>query len=528
MLIFPWAFSCKFEKNNYYLFNYSPIVIMQQEHIFISAETGLDETRRNNLHLTVGLLSFATMVFHFTAVYFFTLQLESLALVGIFLGLGNFFAFLFDVPIGILQYYFKSKTLFLFWVISQIIAMLIFANFIFEATNYIAETITAKAGIFESVLSFFLNDIVNLILLLVAALCYGFTKEINDITTISYVMNQATPDQYKTIISKNNLYFWIGSFLWLLLAGGIMNFSPKFIIFQVVFLILLVFFITSYYFDNKWATPSLKDIEQFKVYLSKNRLKKMSENVKYSMNIVELKKFVAKGSYIFLKPMKMSENRLDMETLMQKTQENLKDIFQTLLYASEKYLIVFWSCVMVLTFGFWDTFASTFLIDFLNQLKPGWSYILLGIIAIPAFWLQDFFGKIADKSGIFMISCVGLSLSAGSLLGISFLGSEGNIFLVVGCALMNSVGYAICMSISVATFLESYNKAYAERKQLKEIDANASAAPMKILQNLANVVGLFLGGMIVSFFGYQGFFFGFGMLILWFLVWSLFKTSVIQ
>jgi uncharacterized protein YunC (DUF1805 family) len=59
-------------------------------------------------------------------------------------------------------------------------------------------------------------------------------------------------------------------------------------------------------------------------------------------------------------------------------------------------------------------------------------------------------------------------------------------------ALVNSVGYSICMSLSVATFLESYNTTYAEKKGLKQIDANASAAPMKILQNFANVIGLFL------------------------------------
>jgi len=40
------------------------------------------------------------------------------------------------------------------------------------------------------------------------------------------------------------------------------------------------------------------------------------------------------------------------------------------------------------------------------------------------------------------------------------------------------------MSIAVATFLEAYNIAYAKSRNLKEIDANASAAPMKILQNL--------------------------------------------
>ena len=68
-----------------------------------------------------------------------------------------------------------------------------------------------------------------------------------------------------------------------------------------------------------------------------------------------------------------------------------------------------------------------------------------------------------------------------------------NMVVVLILALINSVGYSICMSLSVATFLESYNITHAERKKLKQIDANASAAPMKILQNLANVVGLTLG-----------------------------------
>jgi hypothetical protein len=36
-------------------------------------------------------------------------------------------------------------------------------------------------------------------------------------------------------------------------------------------------------------------------------------------------------------------------------------------------------------------------------------------------------------------------------------------------------------------FLEEYNITYAQYNNLKEIDANAAAAPVKILQNLANV-----------------------------------------
>lgn len=74
----------------------------------------------------------------------------------------------------------------------------------------------------------------------------------------------------------------------------------------------------------------------------------------------------------------------------------------------------------------------------------------------------------------------------------SFFTGNLNFYVVMTLALINSVGYSICMSLSVATFLETYNQSYAERKNLKQVDANASAAPMKILQNLANVVGLFL------------------------------------
>lgn len=79
-----------------------------------------------------------------------------------------------------------------------------------------------------------------------------------------------------------------------------------------------------------------------------------------------------------------------------------------------------------------------------------------------------------------------------------FTGNPLNVYIVLILSLINSVGYAICMGLSAATFLESYNTSYAEVNNLKQIDANASAAPMKILQNFANVVGLFLGGLILS------------------------------
>ena len=221
--------------------------------------------------------------------------------------------------------------------------------------------------------------------MLIAALCYGFTKEVNDITTISYVLSNATPNQYKGIIAKNNLFFGIGSFLGLLLAGFILTTSPKFIIVNIIFIIVSIFIITYYFFDNSEKTLDIRDVKKFKVYFSKGTIEKAKENVTEVVSNIDLKKVLFGKKYIFLKPITISPDMITPEEMVTKTKTSLIDIYQTLKFASNRHLIVFWAFSMVLTFGFWDTFASTFLIEFLNQLKPGWSYILLGIIAIPAF-----------------------------------------------------------------------------------------------------------------------------------------------
>lgn len=80
------------------------------------------------------------------------------------------------------------------------------------------------------------------------------------------------------------------------------------------------------------------------------------------------------------------------------------------------HISLFWTITLVLTFGFWDTFASSFLLDFLDQIKPGWSYILLAMIGVPGIVLQETASKIGNKIGIKTIGIIGLGLSAGSLI----------------------------------------------------------------------------------------------------------------
>ena len=96
------------------------------------------------------------------------------------------------------------------------------------------------------------------------------------------------------------------------------------------------------------------------------------------------------------------------------------------------------------------------------------------------------------------------------------------------CAVFKSIGYACGMALGQNQFLDAYNKIYAEKLGLKEIDSNAAAGPMKILQNGANVIGLMLGGFLLQIFGYSGFFIIFGMIILYSGYWSYRERGNIQ
>lgn len=464
------------------------------------------------------------MLFHFTVVFFFTLKLESVVLVWIFLWIWNFFAFLLDIPIWIIQNYFKSKTLYLIASISQIVAMLIFADFIFNYSNFIASATEEIWYIWE-----FLSNWLNIVLLVIASICYWLTKELQDVTSISYILNNSSPNQYASIFSKNNLAMWIWSLFWLLLSWVILTFNPKLIIFCVILIIFMIIYLTSRFFDNSVETIELKDITKFKVLFDKDNYKdfwekvgdiwdNIKEKVVSTVSKIELKDIIDKTKYLFIKPAE-KKSGLSIWILITETKKAFITTYNVLT-KSNWILIVYWSIVVLLTFWFRDTFASTFLINYLDELKKWWSYILLWLIAVPAYWLQWFFWKMADKFWSLKVSMVWLILSWTSLFFMWVLSWTKDVTLLMSLALLNAVWYASCMSLSQALFLESYNKTYANYNNLKEIDANASAAPMKILQNLANVFWLLFWWLILGILNYMWFFIVFWLFMIWLLFWT--------
>ena len=467
-------------------------------------------------------------------IFFFTFQLKSIVMVGVFLWLANFLAFLLDIPLGIIQKYFSSKKLFLIATISQLIAVGIFLNFIY---NVLWLSIWGSVGVLtnaiwvdtlKEITDWFFWSAFNWVLILIATLCYGLTKELNDVTTFSYVLTNANPSEYGKILSRNNILSGIWGMSGLLLSWLLLGISPTFAVFALGTIIAWLSFFTLRFFDNSHESIEIKDIKNFTISVKKLNAENIKERIVESISTAEMTNLLWKvKNYIFIKP-SVKESVIPWKEIFSKTKSEFLIIVK-ILSRKPVYINIYWTLSMILTFWFWDTFAASFLVEFLNTLKPGWSYALLGLIAIPAFWLQEVWWNIANKMGTLVVWSIGLVLSGVSLVWMGiFAGENMNIYIILTCALINSVWYAAGMSLGQSKFLEEYNLVYAKTLALTEIDGNASAAPMKILQNAANVVGLVFWWLLLSLFGYRWFFILFGILILALLAWSIMKNDEID
>ncbi len=496
--------------------------------VIITANRNLSGVRLKNFYITNAFQGFVWMIFHFSMVFFFTFQLNSVFLVGIFLGIANFIAFLLDIPIGILQKYISTKKFFMIWAISQLVATAIFLNFIhsiFSNVGAVSDMVVPEW--FQSIFWWFFKDGINWVLILVASFCYGLTKEINDISTYGYILSNAWPSEYSIILARNNITYWMWSLTGLLVSWVILNFAPTIAIILLAVIIVAFLLFTSRFFDNAKESIEVADITSFTIAVKRLNKENMLEYISEKINIQDLSKIVDNAKYIFLKPRTPEVSTFDKKVFIEECRKNMHTIWKILGHMPI-YIVIYWTMTLVLIFGFWDTFASTFLIDFLDNIKHGWGYLLLACIAIPALWLQEVCAKLAQKIWVKTVAFIGLWLSGFSLIGMGIYASDPSPLVILGFAMINSIGYACGMSLGQNGFLENYNKIYASSSGLTEIDANAAAWPMKILQNIANVIWLVLGWIILWIFDYTWFFLLFWTIILCALGWSILKRNEID
>lgn len=98
--------------------------------------------------------------------------------------------------------------MFIIAAVSQLVATGIFLSFIFHFFSVLHDAsgiITPDS--FKGATDWFFNNAINWVGVIVASVCYGLTKEINDVSTYGYVLSHADPSEYGTILARNNITF---------------------------------------------------------------------------------------------------------------------------------------------------------------------------------------------------------------------------------------------------------------------------------------------------------------------------------
>ncbi len=260
-------------------------------------------------------------------------------------------------------------------------------------------------------------------------------------STFGYILSHANPSEYGTILARNNVISGIGFLLGLILSGVILSFAPAFAVVVLGIIIIAFLLFTIKFFDNSMDSVSITDITHFRVSVQKWNAENVREYITETVKKVDIEKIVNGAKYIMLKPKQTTENvKIPWKDIYVSSKREFAIIWEIFTH-KPWHISLFWTITLVLTFGFWDTFASSFLLDFLNDVKPGWSYILLALIGVPGIVLQETASKIAMKIGIKTVGIIGLALSGGSLIlmGIAAMFSGVNPVIIVTLALVNSL-----------------------------------------------------------------------------------------
>ncbi len=222
----------------------------------VTPEVPEKEKLLKNFYNVVGVYGAIWLIFHLTSVFFFGFIVGSPLLVGIFLGIGNIWSMVIDVPLGTIQRHVPSKTM-----LGVANAMMIMAAIIFLYMIRSSSTVELKVtGTILDITKTFLTTGINMSMLLLVGIIYGTIKEIYDITTMSYLLNRCDPSEYDTAMSKNNVAMGVGSIAGVLISIAVLSLrtdSTQLILFVLIFLIICVWVFIQNYFDNTHETFNL-------------------------------------------------------------------------------------------------------------------------------------------------------------------------------------------------------------------------------------------------------------------------------
>ena len=507
---------------------------------FVSTDNN-DEFKNKNLFIVARMYGFTWILFHFTIIYFFWLILDSILLVGLFLWFWNLIAFLLDIPIWIIQKYYRPKNLLIFAWVLMLFVSLIFFKFIYFSWLWTLNPSFIETALDSEIMSnmvVFMDNSFNLFLVLLTAVLYWLIKETFDITFLSYVLGNSSISKYAENLSKYNISFWTWALIWMVISWIILWLTIKWAIFAVFIFILIFLFIIFKFFDKSESILDFSKLNDLNITSVNGWIDDSKKYILSNIKRIEVKDIINTNKAIFLAPLKI-KNDINISEIKELTIASFISVLNVLL-ETPRNIVILWSMVVLLFFSFWDTFVITFQIDFLNKIVilNSWSfiisetwgfitgYVLLWLLITPIFFAQQFFIDQSKFRWVFSVMSFWILLSAISIFLFWF---SQNIIFLIFFWLLNSFWYAAVMPLAMATFSEKYNIEYAKKYKLKEIDFNSSAAPLKIIMNIANVLWLVVWGFIVAVLWFNWFFIFFWLcLFIFFIISMLNKEKILE
>lgn len=160
----------------------------------------------------------------------------------------------------------------------------------------------------------------------------------------------------------------------------------------------LYLFLLLRYFDRSDITLDPQTIKNVSVMIKSLDKEKAQSYISGVVSLENFSKVASSAKTLFLKPVgpETTHQKLSMKQLIQDTKVELRRVKMTLL-SPPLNLFLIWSFLIIMLFGAWDTFASSFLLDYLADFAPSFHYILLACIAIPAYLAQSIFIKLSSK-----------------------------------------------------------------------------------------------------------------------------------
>lgn len=204
--------------------------------------------------------------------------------------------------------------------------------------------------------------------------------------------------------------------------------STQLILFVLIFLIICVWVFIQNYFDNSHETFNVGAVKNLHLIEKTKALEATTATyIKTTVSTGDFQKIKGDMNYIIMKPKELT-TELNWGDIIQKTKVEFGSIYK-LIFGKETFVpMLLWTTGCIFVFGCWDTIVTTFFITYLdaalkdsaeikNIIQSG--FILIGVLAVPAYGLQMFWIKKAETRGKFNIITLGLFLSAGALLGLA-------------------------------------------------------------------------------------------------------------